>query len=209
MRRSSSLRKGWIVTFGLLKGGVSWVGGERGGEGKRKGRGGGEKREKKRKGGEGLTGLPVLFGDVGWAEDCCCCRGRGGGWWWCWCWRERDVGCAGGWGRKTARVWREGFGQGQLRVHLHDGDDLAHLEAAFALVAVLDKARPGLGTLLRVPGRGERLLAGEELAPPLEVVEVPEEELERLGVVLDVEEIVHEVVQRAGLWRVSTRHMTT
>jgi hypothetical protein len=46
-------------------------------------------------------------------------------------------------------------------------------------------------------------LSGEQGAPSLDVVPVPEKELERLGIVLDIEEIVHEVVQRAGLVTVS------
>jgi hypothetical protein len=38
-------------------------------------------------------------------------------------------------------------------------------------------------------------LPGKQAAPALDVVPVPEEELEIFGAVLDIEEIVHEVVE--------------
>ena len=61
-------------------------------------------------------------------------------------------------------------------------------------MAVLDEAGLRFGGLFWIPRRREGLLSGKELAPALDVVQVPEEKLERLGVVLDVEEIVHELV---------------
>jgi hypothetical protein len=53
------------------------------------------------------------------------------------------------------------------------------------------------------PLGGESLLIlGEELKAT-DIVLVPEEELEVLGIVLDIDKVVHEVVQRTGLYAVS------
>lgn len=125
--------------------------------------------------GEGLTGLEITLGGLGWAE-------KGGGW------------CLG---TRLGRVFKGVFGQGEGRggFHFHDGDDLVHLLATGTAVAVGDEAGCWFMGLFGVPDGRESLLTGKEITPSLDVVVIPEEELETFGIVLDVNQVVHEVVE--------------
>lgn len=51
----------------------------------------------------------------------------------------------------------------------------------------------------RFPLRRGGLVGGRELRPAAHVVIVPKAELQYLGLALDVQEVVHEVVEGAGL----------
>jgi hypothetical protein len=68
-------------------------------------------------------------------------------------------------------------------------------------MAVSNEARRRLGGRFRVPCWRQCFLSRQKATPALDVVAIPKKELERLGIVLNVEEIVHEVAQRTWLGR--------
>lgn len=84
-------------------------------------------------------------------------------------------------------------------VHLQYRDDLVHLLTPGSLMAVLDKSGRPFTSAFNVPDRRQGLLPWQQAAPALDIIIIPEEELQRFGVVFNMEEVVHEVVERARL----------
>lgn len=94
-----------------------------------------------------------------------------------------------------------GLGGASALVHLHDGDDLFHFVTRSPLVAVPDESRGSrwLASFGWVPNGRQGFLSRQQGTPSVDIVAIPEEELKILGAVFHVKEVVHKVVQRAGL----------